>query len=93
MLERRAATTDYPYSKAMRDSEIVWDEATLQAFVKSPQSVVSGTRMAFGGLDDQKIDPLIDFLQSKHQTQPYAGLADVLTAYLRVAGDRTMSQA
>lgn len=49
--------------------------------------------MAFGGLDDQKIDPLIDFLQSKHQTQPYAGLADVLTAYLRVAGDRTMSQA
>lgn len=67
VLGRKAATTDYPYSQAMRDSEIVWDEATLRAFVKSPQRVVPGTRMAFGGLDDEKIDALIDFLKSNPQ--------------------------
>lgn len=64
LLGRRAASTDYPYSKAMRESGIVWDEQTLRAFLKSPQAVVPGTRMAFGGVDDQKIDQLIDFLQS-----------------------------
>lgn len=64
LLGRHAASTDYPYSKAMRESGIVWDEPTLRAFLKSPQAVVPGTRMAFGGVDDQKIDQLIDFLRS-----------------------------
>lgn len=63
LLGRKAATTDYPYSKAMR-TEITWDEPTLRAFLKAPQSIVPRTRMAFGGMNDKKIDVLIDFLKS-----------------------------
>lgn len=64
LLGRKAASADYPYSKAMRESGVVWDEPTLRAFLKSPQAVVPGTRMAFGGMDDGKIDQLIEFLKT-----------------------------
>lgn len=64
LIGREAASTEYPYSKAMRESGIIWNEPTLRAFLKAPQSVVPGTRMAFGGMEDEKIDALIDFLES-----------------------------
>jgi cytochrome c len=42
------------YSSAMTSSGIVWDAATLDAFIAKPQSVVKGTRMTFPGLPDVK---------------------------------------
>mgnify|MGYP001204827214 CR=1 FL=1 len=38
------------YSKAMKSSGIVWDEKTLDAYLKAPKKYVKGTRMAFVGL-------------------------------------------
>ena len=38
------------YSKAMKSSSIVWDEETLDAYLKAPKKYVKGTRMAFAGL-------------------------------------------
>ena len=38
------------YSKAMKTSGIVWDEETLDAYIKAPRKYVKGTRMAFVGL-------------------------------------------
>ena len=38
------------YSKAMKGSGIVWDEETLDAYLKAPKKYVKGTRMAFAGL-------------------------------------------
>ena len=38
------------YSKAMKSSGIVWDEKTLDAYLKAPKKYVKGTRMAFAGL-------------------------------------------
>ena len=38
------------YSKAMKSSGIVWDEETLDAYLKAPKKYVKGTRMAFAGL-------------------------------------------
>ena len=38
------------YSKAMKSSGIVWDEETLDAYLKAPKKYVKGTRMAFVGL-------------------------------------------
>ena len=55
---------DYPYSQAMKDSGIVWTEASLRQFLQSPGAMVPGTRMAIGGLSDDKIGPLIDFLKT-----------------------------
>ena len=38
------------YSKAMKSSGIVWDEETLDAYLKAPKKYIQGTRMAFAGL-------------------------------------------
>ncbi|MBE7184142.1 MAG: cytochrome c family protein [Methylobacterium mesophilicum] len=65
LLGRKAAATDYPYSRAMRQSGLVWDEQTLRAFLDSPQSVVPGTRMAFGGIEGAELENLILFLKEQ----------------------------
>ena len=34
----------------MKSSGIVWDEETLDAYLKAPKKYIQGTRMAFAGL-------------------------------------------
>ncbi|XDZ66480.1 c-type cytochrome [Alphaproteobacteria bacterium LSUCC0684] len=38
------------YSDAMKESGIVWDETTLDAYLAAPKKYIKGTRMAFAGL-------------------------------------------
>ena len=38
------------YSKAMADSHLVWNAATLDAFLKSPRADMHGTIMPYSGL-------------------------------------------
>jgi len=38
------------YSGAIKESGIVWDEATLDAYLEAPKKYIKGTRMAFAGL-------------------------------------------
>lgn len=48
---REAATVEgYKYSKAMKASELTWDEETLAIYLKKPRKLVKGTKMAFAGL-------------------------------------------
>jgi cytochrome c len=42
------------YSKAIKESGIVWDEATLDGFLKKPKAYLKGTRMAFAGLKKEE---------------------------------------
>lgn len=39
---------DFPYSPALRDSGLVWDEATLDRFLANPAATVPGTTMVVG---------------------------------------------
>jgi cytochrome c len=52
------------YSPALKSSEIVWDEKSLDSLLKSPQSLVPHNRMTFPGMPDtgQRAD-LIAFLK------------------------------
>ena len=38
------------YSKAMKNSGIVWDDETLNGYLEKPKKYLKGTRMAFAGL-------------------------------------------
>jgi cytochrome c len=50
---RKAGTVDgFNFSIALRDSGIIWNDVTLNAFLKSPQSFISGTVMPFGGIQN-----------------------------------------
>ena len=62
---KAAQVKGFKYSKAMKNSGITWDEATLNKFLKKPKKLVKKTKMAFGGLkkDSQRAD-LIAYLKA-----------------------------
>ena len=64
LLGRRAGSVPgYPYSDAMRRSGIVWNRATLDAFLAAPTRYVKGTTMGYAGIPDpQERRDLIAFL-------------------------------
>ena len=38
------------YSKAFKDSDIVWDEGNINGFVEAPRKFIPKTKMSFAGL-------------------------------------------
>ena len=53
------------YSPALKSSGIVWDENSLDAWLKSPQSLIPRNRMTFPGISNaQQRADLIAFLKS-----------------------------
>jgi cytochrome c len=66
IIGRAAGSVDgFKYSKAMKDSGLTWDEATLAEFLKKPKTYIKGTKMAFSGLrKDKEIDDLIAYLKA-----------------------------
>ena len=51
VIGRKAGSIDeYKNSKAMCESQLVWDEETLTAYLKAPKKFLKGTKMAFAGL-------------------------------------------
>ncbi len=56
------------YSKAMRDSKIVWDARSLNVFLQAPTQVVPGTSMGYAGIKDpQERADLIAWLHQATQ--------------------------
>ncbi len=47
---KAALVKGFRYSKAMKNSGITWDEATLDKFLTKPKKLVKKTKMSFGGL-------------------------------------------
>lgn len=62
---RAAASVEgYKYSKAMKNSGLTWDEATLSSFLKKPKKFLKGTKMSFGGIkSEDKRNDLIAYLK------------------------------
>ena len=42
------------YSKAIKKSGIIWNEETIDVYLKSPKKFIKGGRMAFAGLKKEK---------------------------------------
>jgi len=64
----RAAGTSpgYRYSSAMRKSGLTWDEATLREYLRGPEKLVPGTKMAFPGItSDDDIANVIAYLKQQ----------------------------
>jgi cytochrome c len=48
-----AGQADFKYSGALKtatENGLIWDEASLTAFLKRPRDFISGTKMSFSGL-------------------------------------------
>ncbi|MFN7981799.1 MAG: c-type cytochrome [Vicinamibacterales bacterium] len=52
---RRSASVDgYAYSEGMRQTDWVWTQDKLDAFITSPKGVVANTKMRYNGLSNQQ---------------------------------------
>ncbi len=63
----RAAGTvpDYDYSEALKNAKIVWNETTLDQWLKNPQGFVPGSRMAFRLNEAKDGADVIEYLKEK----------------------------
>ena len=92
---RKAGTVAYftRYSKAMKQSHTVWDEKTLDAWLKNPRAFIPGNRMIFRGIPQHTHrQDLIAYLR---QVSEAIGTGQSGTAGRSgegMAGDRTMGQ-
>ena len=66
-LDRKAGLVEgYKYSKAMKNSGVVWDEESLDKFLTKPRKFIPKTKMAFRGIKNKSLrDDLISFLKHK----------------------------
>jgi cytochrome c len=64
VVNRAAGSVEgFRYSRAMKNSTIVWDEKSLDAYLAEPQQLVPGNLMPFSGIADaQKRSDLIAYL-------------------------------
>lgn len=62
---RPAATVaGFQYTKAMRESGLTWDKATLNAFLENPMGKVPGSMMVTAVKDPMQRAAVIEFLDS-----------------------------
>ncbi len=59
---RKAASTAFNYSAALKASKLVWSKAALSTFLSGPQQLVPGTRMVIQVTDPSERAAIIEFL-------------------------------
>lgn len=60
------ATTDYRYSAAMKNSQVIWTEQNLAAFLKAPSDFLPGNNMRFWGIGNtQQVADLLAYLRTQ----------------------------
>lgn len=65
LVGRKAGSSPgYVYSAGMKASGLVWNEATLTAFLRDPNAVVPGTKMRYWGIgmNERKVADLLAYL-------------------------------
>jgi cytochrome c len=61
---RKAASTAFNYSPALKASGLTWSKATLDSFLTAPMKLVPGTRMVIAIPDPQQRAAVIAYLAS-----------------------------
>ncbi|HSI04314.1 MAG: cytochrome c family protein [Myxococcota bacterium] len=59
-----ASLAGFPYTKAMRESGLTWDAATLDAFLANPTAKLPGSMMVTGVPDAAQRAAVIGYLQT-----------------------------
>ena len=65
IFDQKVGTVEgFKYSKAMKNSDIVWNDCSLDKFLKKPKKYIKGTKMRFVGLKKESHrDALIKYLK------------------------------
>lgn len=67
ILGRRAGSVgDYAYSPALKASTLVWDEASLAAFIRNSDQVIPGNKMRFMNfMSEQQAAEIVSYLATQ----------------------------
>jgi glucose/arabinose dehydrogenase/cytochrome c2 len=83
VMGRKAASTRFGYSRALRDANLTWDRTTLDRYLEAPSRLVTGTTMPMAIPDEAERHAVLDYLATlpPDQGSPAAtGTASVPTA-------------
>lgn len=65
------AVEGFRFSRAMRTGGLIWDEQSLDAFLKNPQQTVPGTTMPFAGIkNDRDRADIVSLLKAARAQSP-----------------------
>ncbi|MGD0524511.1 MAG: PQQ-dependent sugar dehydrogenase [Polyangiaceae bacterium] len=79
---RPAASTHFGYTRALRDSGLVWDRSTLDRFLAAPSQVVPGTAMPMPVPDPDERRQIVDYLATLVSSVPSSGRATSMVSAL-----------
>ena len=66
--KKAGSVKKYRYSKAMRNSDIIWTDCTLDKFLLKPRKYIKGTKMRFSGLKKKsQRDAVIKYLKDNQK--------------------------
>lgn len=58
------AVPDYPYSRALKNSRVVWNETTLKLWLTNPEKLIPGQAMNYSVSDPKARADLVAYLKS-----------------------------
>jgi len=61
---KAGAVPGYDYSPALKASQVTWNERTLDAWLRNPESVISGQKMGYQLGDANERGAIIEYLKS-----------------------------
>ena len=62
--QKAGSVEGFKYSKAIKNSDIVWDSWDLDSFLKKPRKYIKGTKMMFSGIKKKSYrNALIKYLK------------------------------
>ena len=66
--KKAGSVKGYRYSKAMRNSDIIWADCSLDKFLFKPRKYIKGTKMRFSGLKKKsQRDAVIKYLKDNQK--------------------------
>src|ERR1700761_1742525 len=74
-----ASSGSFGYTKALQDSHLTWDQATLDRFLASPSAAVPGTAMPVSLADPKTRANVVAYLQSVKDAKPPASASTQAT--------------
>ena len=65
IIDQKAGIVEgFKYSKAMKNSDVVWNDCSLDSFLKKPRKYIKGTKMRFSGIKKESHrKALIEYLK------------------------------
>ena len=68
--QRAGSLPDYEYSEALRNSRVVWDERTLDLWLKDPEAFIPGNSMGYAVGSARDRADIIAYLRSLSKPRP-----------------------